>query len=99
MFKYEITHKWCSLKEKLFLTSIGFSSHFRRVFFVADEIICVAVIYSLVNLLLSSNYESIVRLSHEIGSLKKKIYLFCDLSVFQRNVASTKPQQVRFSES
>ena len=99
MLKYEITHKWCSLKEKLFLTSIGFSSHFRRVFFVADEIICVAVIYSLVNLLLSSNYESIVRLSHEIRSLKKKIYLFCDLSIFQRYVASTKPQQVRFSES
>ena len=82
------------MKEKLFLTSISV-----RVFFVADEIICVVVIYSLVNLFLSSNSESILRLSHEIRSLNKKIYLLCDLSIFQRYVASTKPQQVRFSET
>ena len=82
------------MKEKLFLTSISVG-----VFFVADEIICVVVIYSLVNLFLSSNSESILRLSHEIRSLNKKIYLLCDLSIFQRYVTSTKPQQVRFSET
>ena len=82
------------MKEKLFLTSISVG-----VFFVADEIICVVVIYSLVNLFLSSNSESILRLSHEIRSLNKKIYFLCDLSIFQRYVASTKPQQVRFSET